>query len=68
MAHDGFEGCKCRSSADESFVVRLACWRRVCEIKKRATCDIEGDMPVVGSPTPLTRGEWVNAMREIESK
>ena len=52
-----FEGCKCRSSPVVSLAVKVACWRSVAEIKTRATWEAEGDIPVVGSPKPLTSGE-----------
>ena len=63
-----FEGCKCRSSPVVTLVVRIACWRSVCVMRKRATWEAEGDIPVVGAPKPLTSGEWVNAMRDAKSK
>ena len=52
-----FEGCKCRSSPVVSLAVRIACWQSIAEIRTRATWEAEGDIPVVGSPKPLTSGE-----------
>ena len=52
-----FEGCKCKSSPVVSLAVKVACWRSVAEIKTRATWEADGDIPVVGSPKPLTSGE-----------
>ena len=52
-----FEDCKCGSSSVVSLAVRIACWRSIAEIKTRATWEAEGDIPVVGSPKPLTSGE-----------
>ena len=63
-----FEDCKCKSSPVVSLAVRIACWRSVCEFRMRATWEAEGDIPVVGAPKPLTSGEWVNAIRDAESK
>ena len=52
-----FEGCKCMSSPDVILAVRIACWRSIAEIRTQAAWEAEGDIPVVGSPKPLTSGE-----------
>ena len=59
-----FDDCRCKSSPVVTFTVRRARWRSVWEIRYRATWEAVGDIPVVGSPNPLTSGKCVNAMRD----
>jgi hypothetical protein len=51
------DDCSCKSSPVVAFSVRRVCWQSVWEIRYRATWEAVGDIPVVGSPNPLT-SKW----------